>query len=204
MIKSLVQQSIHFLLEKPKIIRLSFLTTFGHTIVRIYLVAYFLMNIVRTRYESGLDTSTAILYLFNKIQELNIRGFIIPFVVIIVIRYVYVYHIGTASLIYYIQSDGKKFFTALARGIKKFFPMMGSSALFGMGLGLYSVVTYTIRLGFMDLLGNVVVKIILIMWRTIALFIAIFAPYVKYYITTHDMNVFDAFKKSVSLTLGNF
>ena len=55
----------------------------------------------------------------------------------------------------------------------------------------------------MELLGNIVVKIILIMRRTIALFIILFAPYVKYYITTHNMNVFDAFKKSISLTTGN-
>ena len=204
MIKSIIQQSTHFLLEKPKIIRLSFLTTFGHTIVRMYLIAYFLSSIVRSRYESGMDISTAILYLFNKIQELNIRGVIIPFALVILIRYLYVYHVGTASLIYYIQNDGKKFFTAIRKGFSKFFPMMGSNALFGMGLGLYTVVTYTIRIGFMDLLGNVVIKIILIMWRAIALFIAVFAPYVKYYITTRDMNVFDAFKKSISLTAGNF
>jgi hypothetical protein len=72
MIKTIVQSSIRFLLAKPKIIRLSFLTTFGHTIVQIYLVAYFLITVVRTRYEAGVDTSTAILYLVNKIQELNI------------------------------------------------------------------------------------------------------------------------------------
>ena len=93
-----------------------------------------------------MDTSTAILYLFNKIQALNIRGVVIPFILIILVRYLYVYHIGTASLIYYIQNEGKKFFSSLRKGIMKFFPMMGSNALFGMGLGLYTVVTYTIRL----------------------------------------------------------
>jgi hypothetical protein len=204
MIKAIVQQSIHFLLRKPKIIRLSFLTTFGHTIVRIYIVSYFLVSVVRTRYEAGVDISTAILYLFNKIQELNIRGVIIPFVLVILIRYIYIYHIGEASLIYYIQNEGKKFFSALHRGIQKFFPMMGNNALFGMGLGLYTVVTYTIRLNMMDLLGNIAIKGILIMRWLIALFITIFAPYVKYYITMYDMTVFDAFRKSISLTLGNF
>jgi hypothetical protein len=204
MIKSIVQQSIHFLLEKPKIIRLSFLTTFGHTIVQIYIIIYFLVSIVRTRYEAGIDTSTAILYLFNKIQDLNIRGVIIPFILMVLIRYVYIYHIGQASLIYYIQNEGKKFFSALRKGLQKFFPMMGSNAFFGMGLGLYTVVTYTIRLGMMDLLNNIVIKILLVIWRVIALFIALFAPYTKYCITTHNMTIFDAFRKSISLTLENF
>jgi hypothetical protein len=82
--------------------------------------------------------------------------------------------------------------------------MIGSNALFGMGLGLYSVGTYTIRLGMMDLLGNTILRIILIMWWSIALFIAFFAPYVKYFITTENLSVFDAFKKSISLTVANF
>jgi hypothetical protein len=115
-----------------------------------------------------------------------------------------VYHIGEASLIYYVQNDGKKFFTAVHKGINKFFPMFGTNALFGMGLGLYSVATYTIRLGMMGILNNVVIKIILIMWWVIALFITFFAPYVKYYVTLHDMSVFDAFKKSISLAVMNF
>ena len=107
-------------------------------------------------------------------------------------------------MIYYVQNEGKKFFTAVHKGIQRFFPMFGTNALFGMGLGLYSVCTYTVRMGMMDLLDNIIIKIILIIWWVIALFITFFAPYVKYYITMYDMTVFDAFKKSISLTIMNF
>jgi hypothetical protein len=85
MIKQIIKESIAFLLSKPKLIRLAFLTTFGHTIYRTYLMAYFLNNILRTRYESGIELSNAFVYLINKVQELDIRGFIISFILIVVI-----------------------------------------------------------------------------------------------------------------------
>ncbi|MDR0370191.1 MAG: hypothetical protein LBH96_07020 [Candidatus Peribacteria bacterium] len=85
MIKKIVKDSINTLLSKPKLIRLAFLTTFGHTIYRSYLVAYFLNNIIRTKYEAGVEISEALLYLITKIQEFNIIGIIIIVIAIVII-----------------------------------------------------------------------------------------------------------------------
>jgi hypothetical protein len=203
MIKQIIKDSIEFLLSKPKLIRLAFLTTFGHTIYRTYFVAYFLNDIVRRRYESGIDTSDALIYMVNKIQDLNIWGFIIGFLFIIIVGAFLLYPIGEASIIYYIQNPEKKLSTAIYKGIKKFFVMIEFNGLFSYGLGLYTVITFTIRFWVMGILESSILKIIFVMWRIIILFGTFFRPYIKYYLVTQNVGVFDAMRKSVNLSMHN-
>jgi len=93
MIKKIIKDSIHALLSKPKLIRLAFLTTFGHTIYRTYLIAYLLNYSITTKYETGVEISDALLYLITKVQEFNITGIIISIVIIIIIGNFLVYPI---------------------------------------------------------------------------------------------------------------
>jgi hypothetical protein len=93
MIKTIVKDSINALLTKPKLTRLAFLTTFGHTMYRTCLIAYFLNNIIRTKYEAGVEISEALLYLITKIQEFNIIGIIITVIAIVIIGNFLIYPI---------------------------------------------------------------------------------------------------------------
>lgn len=154
------------------------------------------------KYETGVDTSEAMLYLFNTVQELNIRRIIIAFLLIVLIGYFWIYPIGEATIIYSIKDEGKKLSSAIHKGLKKFFPMMEYKAL-GSFLGMYTIITITTRMRVMGILDNIVIKAILILRGLLSLFTIFFWNYIKYYIVVYDLPVFDAFKKSVSLTVLN-
>lgn len=202
MIKKIIKDSINILLSKPKLIRLAFLTTFGHTIYRSYLVAYFLNNIIRTKYEAGVEISEALLYLITKIQEFNIIGIIITVIAIVIIWNFLIYPIWGASIIYFIKDEGKSLAKAIWKGIKKFFVMFEFNGL-GFAFGWYTLITIAIRLRIMGVLDNIILKILLVLWWIIVLFATIFWPYAKYYIICKNNGVFDAIKNSIYLALTN-
>ena len=202
MIKSIIKETITTLLSKPKLIRLAFLMTFGHTIYRTYLVTYFLNYILRERYESGVELSNALVYIINKIQEFDIRGFIISFVLIILIGNFLLYPIGEASLVYYMQDNAKKLSSSISKGIRKFFVMFEFNGLW-FAFGMYTIITIVIRLRMMGILDNIILKILMIIWGIIVTFATFFRPYARYYIVIKNLNVFDALKKSIYLTMNN-
>ena len=179
MIKTIVKESIHMLLSKPKLIRLAFLTTFGHTIYRTYLVTYFLNNIIRTKYEAGVEISQALLYFITKIQEFNILGIIITVIVIVTIGNFLIYPIGCASIIYFIEDEGKNLSRAIGKGMKKFFRMFEFNGL-GFAFGRYTLITVTIRLRIMGVLDNLVLKTLMILRGATVIFATVFWPYAKY------------------------
>lgn len=176
--------------------------TFGHSIYYTYLITYFFNGSIKMKYEAGIDTSQALIYLFNTIQSLNIRWVIVAFILIVIIGNFRVYPIGEASIIYYIKSEKKKLTSAIHQGLKKFFPMLEFQTLGGF-LGIYTIITIITRMRVMGILDNIVIKIILTIRVSLSLFTIFFRPYIKYYIVIHNLPVFDAFKKSVSLTFAN-
>ena len=176
--------------------------TFGHTIYRTYLVTYFLNFALRERYESGVELSSAIVYIINKIQEFDILGFIISFVIIVIIGNFLLYPIGEASLIYYIQENGKKLSSSISKGMRKFFVMFEFNGL-GFAFGIYTIFTIIIRLRLMGILDNLILQILIIIRGLIVAFATFFRPYTKYYIVTKNLNVFDALKKSIYLSISN-
>lgn len=202
MIKKTIASSIKTLLSNPKLIRIAFLTTFWHTVYRLYLIIYFLNTLLISRYESWVQFSDAIFYIFNKIQEFDIIGLIIGFIIVIVIGNFLIYPIGEASIVYYIQNQGKKMASAITKGIKKFFLMFEYNGLW-FAFWLYTITTITLRLLMMGILDNIILKIIIIFWFIIVLFATFFRPYTKYYILIKDLKVFDAIKKSMYLTMQN-
>ncbi|MDR0607399.1 MAG: hypothetical protein LBG52_03415 [Candidatus Peribacteria bacterium] len=202
MIKAIIKDSITLLLANPKLIRVAFFMTFGHSIYYIYLITYFFNGSIKMKYEAGIDTSAALIYLFNTIQHLNIRWVIAAFIFIVLIGNFRIYPIGEASIIYYIKAEKRKLTSAIHQGLKKFFPMLEFQAL-GSFLGIYTIITITTRMRVMGILDNIIIKIILAIWIFLSLFTIFFRPYIKYYIVVHNLPVFDAFKKSVLLTIGN-
>jgi hypothetical protein len=53
----------------------------------------------------------------------------------------------------------------------------------------------------LDLLDNVLIVIIMVLWGLVILFASIFLPFTKYYIVIEDLKPFDAMKKSMNLAL---
>jgi len=110
-------------------------------------------------------------------------------------------------MIHLIQGGSKKLSKSLGQGFKKFLVMWEYQQLFGMGFGLYSVSIFTIRFRVMGIMENPILKAIMILWWVIVVFVVLMQSYSKYYLMSNDIqatNVFDAFRKSISLSISNF
>lgn len=202
MIKWFIQHSISLLLKNPKLIRVAFLMTFGHTIAYVYLIAYFFNGSIRMKYDVGVDTSSFLIYMFNTIQKLDVWRIIILFVLIILVWYFWIYPVGEASIIYSVKENGGNLSKALHQWFKKFFHMLEYRSMNSF-LWVYTIVTVAIRLWVMGVLNSFIIKPVLVIWCICSLFTIIFWPYFKYYIVLEDCSPFDAMVKSVMLTLGN-
>ena len=202
-LKSTIKDSISLLIKKPKLIHAAFLMTFGHTIVYVFFIAYFFNSIISMQYNAGINVSEALIYIFNTIQELNILAVIITFILIALIGYFYIYPVAEATLISTMKEWGNNLAKALNQGLKKFFYMLEYRSLSAF-LGVYTIITVTIRLRVMGILESIIIKPIIIIRLISSLFTIIFRPYLKFYVVLKDIPVFDAMKKSVLLTLGNF
>ena len=85
---------------------------------------FFFNTIISNQYAKGLDISETLLYVFNKIQEFNIVGFIVTFIIIVIIWNVWIYPIGEGSMVYALNSEDHKLTPAITKGLKKFFVML--------------------------------------------------------------------------------
>ncbi|GHW02523.1 hypothetical protein AGMMS50249_3090 [candidate division SR1 bacterium] len=197
-----IRDSLTFITKSPKLIKVAFLMTFGHTVAYVYLIAYFFNSAVRIKYNAGADTSSILLYLFNTIQNLNLWGLIIIFVLIVLVGYFWIYPVGEATLIHGIKEEGSSLSKSLNQGFKNFFSMLEYRSMSSF-LGIYTIITVIVRLWVMGILESFVIKPIIGIWLICSLFTIFFRPYLKYYIVIDNDSPFDAMKNSVMLTLGN-
>lgn len=96
----------------------------------------------------------------------------------------------------------KRWSVSLGKWFSQFFPMFEYNGL----ISFFTLLPYFIvlsRFRALDLLGNILVIIIMVLWWLIILFAWIFLPFTKYYIVIEDLKPFDAMKKSMSLALAN-
>lgn len=121
MIKWFIQHSISLLLKNPKLIRVAFLMTFGHTIAYVYLIAYFFNGSIRMKYDVGVDTSSFLIYMFNTIQKLDVWRIIILFVLIILVWYFWIYPVGEASIIYSVKEMEEIYQKRCTSDLRNFF-----------------------------------------------------------------------------------
>ncbi|NOZ44468.1 MAG: hypothetical protein GXP45_05020 [bacterium] len=196
MFKKILESSIHYLIENNKLIRISFITSFFHSLSIFALFLYNINNILHYRFASGLDYN--LIFHFLK-GELHI---IIIILIIGIIGYELLYPIGQASMIHYIHNNDQKLSKSVVQGMEDFFPMFEFINL-AMMLGAVTVLTTILRLITLEIMGNPIVIILMSIRIICAVATGIMRPYVKYALTLQGMNLSDALKYSAKLSSKN-
>lgn len=204
MLRQIIKKSIKNLLAKPKLIRWSFFFSFGSTVANIYFYVYFFNTVINHRYHSWVEVSSALLYLYNKIQEFDIAGMIVLFVIIVILGKMVLFPIGEGVMITGIQSENDKMLPVLSKGIKYWKVMAEYSAMTMLAFSCYTFVTCIVRLQIMEILDYPLMKFMVIVWWIVILFSILFWPYAKYCMINENLSVFDALKRSITLTVNNF
>lgn len=201
-INKAVEEAYWLVSNDTKFVRLTTLTTIIHSII-------FLLYVWVSSRRVFASNSANSKWLWNLLQSIELlftssavfwRAIWIG--IILAIWYFLLPPIWEASLIYYLSAEEKRWSVSLGKWFSQFFPMFEYNGL----ISFFTLLPYFIvlsRFWVLDLLGNILVIIIMVLWWLIILFAWIFLPFTKYYIVIEDLKPFDAMKKSMNLSLSH-
>lgn len=203
MFRQILKDSILLITHDLKLIRLSFITTFSHSLIVMIMLIYYVNSILVYRFEKWFSTGEFVQTLVKWISENNITGIVIVVWIILAIWYSILYPMGQAGMIRYLKSEKKSISKSLAKGAGDFFTMFEFNAL-SLSFGAMTFIFTILRLTMLEVLDNVFIIILISIWFFCVLFAGLFWPYTRLAIVLEGMPVFEAIKRSVSLSLSNF
>jgi len=197
MFKKIIEESIQFISNNTKVIRLAFITSFFHSLTILALIANNINNLIKTKFNEGISYNTLIDYIKHE------RWLIIVIIIIWAIWYEFIYPIWQAALIYFIKSWWKKIWNAISKWVENFFIMFELNNLVTIFAGTTFLMTI-LRFWTLEIAWNTFIMIILWIRFFFVVFAWIFRPYIAYVINLENMNLYDAMKRSVNLSIHNF
>jgi hypothetical protein len=203
MFKKILRDSITKITEDTRLIRLSFIVTFCHFVSVVYLIVWNVNNLLTYRFEKWIPMWKALEYILNRSQSNNMTLAIIITVAVIFLGYSLVYPVWEAAMIHYLDNEGQRTWKVIWKWINDFFVMFEFDAM----LFSFSFFTYlitTLRMFMLNILDSTFVIILVIIWWLAVLFATVLWSYSKFIIVLEWKNVFDAIKRSASLTIMNF
>lgn len=207
LLKNLLKETKEYLINTPKFIRLIFTIWF----FRYFFVIILLANNINTLFTYRLDSWIDLQTLFSSIKnwiEINNYGLIIIIIIIFAIWYLLMYPVWLSAWIHFVDDKDKSISRAFAYWLKDFFLMFEFNWL-ALSFWEYTFITTTSRLFAIDILSNWIIIWLIILWWFFVLFAAIFRQYAKFILVLEkwkdgkDLWIFDAIKKSISLTFSN-
>ena len=204
MLQQIIKETIKTLMNRPRIIRLALLTSYSYTLYQIYWIIYFINWIVNIQYNSGFDISNALLYFVNAIQRFNILWLIITIAIIFLIWISIFWPIWRQALLYTIDNENMKTWTAFVKWRKKWWAMTEFWWVNMRWLSMRSVFIFIVRFWMLWYLNNPVIIAVFSIRIICVLAKIVLRPYVNYYIVLRDYSARDAVMKSISLTVSNF
>ena len=202
MFKEILQSSVRVLLERPKIIRLAFLTLFCFSIVRLYYIIYYFNNILIWKYEGWVQISDALMYFITTLNEHHALLTVIIAVLVIIVWYLRLYPIGQASVVYALHEPKNSNMTSFMKWMNRFFPMLEYWGL-SIPFWLFTFATVLIRVYLMEIYDNIVVQFMIWIWWITVILATMLWQYAEIIIALEWCPVFDAIKKSTKVAASN-
>ena len=202
MIRQLIKDSKKFILQKPKLLRLAFLIWLSRSVEILLLLAYNINNILIYRAGKWMSIFTIFQYFIDEIVKNHVVWLIIIIILVLSIWYVFLYPMWISAIIHFLNQKKENIWKAIWKWAWDFFTMFELNAL-AFSFGPYTYLITTLRLITLDVINNWFVIWLLILWWTIVLLASIFWQYAKFIIVEEQIWVFEAIKKSVSLTVKN-
>lgn len=202
MFKNILENSIRAMNNDNKIIRLTRITSFFHSMIAILLILIDLNVLFAKNYENGLYVGKVAQYFIEEVSKNHFTAIIISITIFFFLAYSIIYPIGQAAIIHYLHNPKMTIKQALEKGRKDFFPMFE--------FGVIAVIFSPIVLIF------IAFKVLIIEWsRTVASitwlsirFLAMnivnnLRAYTRYFVTIEGKPLYEAMKWSFSMALHN-
>lgn len=202
MTRSLINETLQYIIHDHKIIRLAFITSFCHSIVIILLLVFNLNNMMVARFSTWVPMGEAFNAILGRSSAHNFGSILILSIVVLGIWYFLIQPIGEAAIIYYIKDQKHSVWDALGKGMNAFFPMFEYSAL-SASFSVSSYIIIVIRVFMLNIVDNGFIHIVMGIWGFCILIVSILRPYSKFSIIIKWSDVTHAIKHSSSLALKN-
>ncbi|EKD25166.1 MAG: hypothetical protein ACD_80C00111G0003 [uncultured bacterium (gcode 4)] len=199
MLKSILKNSIDYMKNDHKIIRLTLATSFFHSLVASLLIILNINTLFARNYENGLYVGKVAEFFIQEINKNHVISRVIGIAIFLFLAYSLVYPIGQAAIIYYLNDKNKSIRKALKKWRKDFFPMFE----YGIISLIISPTVYRLTLLKIavsgGLHGSFTIFLLILRFGVMTL-INCLKTYTRYIITLEGKWVYDALIKSFNLS----
>lgn len=192
--KDIIHRSIQHMSSDPNIIRITFFTSFFHSLIVTLLLILNTNKLFVNHYENGLYIGKIAEFLVQEINKNHVVVWVIGVTIVLFVLYSFVYPVWQAAVIHYLHWK-KSIGHSLKSALKYFFPMFE----YGFICLVFSPVTFFILAYKVFLLDHVSSNWIIwlfVFWFIIMLIINTLKIYTRYFIVLQQMWTPEAIKAS--------
>lgn len=193
--KPIINHSIEEMITDPKIVRITFLTTFFHSLVVILLIIVNVNKLFVQHIQSGSNLWKIPHFIVEQMNG-HITGFIVCMVILFVL-YSLIYPIGQASIIHYLHYR-KSIRHSIKSSLMFFYPMFELGFL----SALFSVIPFfwiVFKVFFLNQSHSFLLAFLLLLWFLFITNVNQFKIYTKYFIVIHKLPLYESLRNSFSL-----
>lgn len=192
--KDIIHRSIQHMSSDANIIRITFLTSFFHSLVVTLVLILNTNKLFVNNYENGLYIWKIAEFLIGEINKNHVVSRVIWITIVLFLLYSFVYPIGQAAVIHYLHWQ-KSIFHSLKSVVKYFFPMFE----YGFICLVFSPVSFLLLAYKVFLLDHVTsywIMGLFLFWFLLMMTINTLKIYTRYFIVLQQMSLSDAIKES--------
>jgi len=185
-----------------KIIRLTFLTSFFHSLIVILIIILNLNSLITNKYEDGLYVGKVAQFFVEEISKNHFVNIVIVITIILFVLYSVIYPLGQAAIIHYLH-EKKWIRQSLRKWLKDFFPMFEFSAI---SMVTSPVVFFLLAFKLVVVDGMTwwwTIGLLLLRWILLML-INVYKTYTRYCITLEDLSLGESLRRSFYLCQTHF
>ena len=200
--RSIINRSIQHMSSDPNIIRLTFLTSFFHSLVVTLLLVLNTNKLFVNHYENGLYIGKIAEFFIQEINKNHVVSWVVGITVVLFVLYSFVYPIGQAAVIHYLHWK-RGIVDSLKSVFNLFFPMFE----YGFVCLVFSPIAFFILAYKVFLLDNVTsiwVILVFLFWWFLIMIVNTLKIYTRYFIVLQKKGTYDAIKSSFYKVFSSF
>ncbi|MFA7298083.1 MAG: hypothetical protein WC010_00330 [Candidatus Absconditabacterales bacterium] len=199
MIKSILKNSMDYMKNDHKIIRLTLATSFFHSLIVSLLIILNINTLFARNYENGLYVGRVAEFFVQEINRNQVISRVIGIAIVLFITYSLIYPLGQAAIIHYLNDKNRSIRKALRKGKKDFFPMFEYgfiSLIISPTVYWIALLKITVSGG---LHGSFTIFLLILRFGVMSL-VNCLKIYTRYIITLEGKGLYDAILKSCDLS----
>ncbi len=200
--KNILNEAYHEILEDTKLVKLATITTICHSLIFVcycFYQTYFVLTSIKWESMHLWNFQNYLKFLFWSTDYLY---YFIWFIIIILIWYFLLPAIAEWSMIHYINSENKSWTSSLWKWFMNFFPMFEYNWLISF-FNFFIFIVIISRIYVMDIIDNIFIQTILLIWFIFIVLISILLPYTKFLIVIEWKWVWESIKESIIISFNN-